>query len=215
MTENRISEGDLAGRGVTALDDVPAIPAQTLKEKFEELVTAVVVPKFNAVVDTLDSSAAGGGADQIGFCAGVSEIAAANAGAAIREVKAALDAAVLAAGNVPIGGSADQVLAKNSGADNDLKWATPLKRETYTAEITATWTGSAAPYTQEVAITGVLASDAPHITPVYSDTLSTAIDQKEAWAMVSEADAGAGKIIFTCFEDKPTVAIPIEVEVMR
>lgn len=88
-------------------------------------------------------------------------------------------------------------------------------RTTYTATITATWTGSTAPYTQEVAISGMLATDAPHITPVYSDTLATALNQKEAWAMVSEADAGAGKIIFTCFEDVPTVAIPILVEVVR
>lgn len=85
-----------------------------------------------------------------------------------------------------------------------------------TATITAaSWTGSAAPYTQEITIAGILATDAPHITPVYSDTLETALAQKEAWGMVSEADAGAGKLVFTCFEDKPTVAVPIQVEVMR
>lgn len=88
-------------------------------------------------------------------------------------------------------------------------------KRTYTATISATWTGSAAPYTQDVAIAGILATDAPHITPVYADTLATAVSQKEAWGMVSEADAGAGKIVFACFEDRPTVAIPIQVEVMR
>lgn len=36
-----------------------------------------------------------------------------------------------------------------------------------------------------------------------------------AWALVGEADAGAGKITFTCFEDKPTTAIPIQIEVLR
>lgn len=89
------------------------------------------------------------------------------------------------------------------------------KRITATATITTTWTGSAAPYTQDVAVSGLLATDTPHITPVYSDTLATALAQKEAWALVSEADAGVGKITFTCFEDKPTTAIPIQIEVLR
>lgn len=88
-------------------------------------------------------------------------------------------------------------------------------RSTATATITTTWTGSAAPYTQDVAVSGLLATDTPHITPAYSDTLATALAQKEAWALVGEADAGAGKITFTCFEDKPTTAIPIQIEVLR
>lgn len=85
-----------------------------------------------------------------------------------------------------------------------------------TATITAaSWTGSAAPYTQTVAVTGILATDYPHVAPVYSDTLATAIAQREAWACVGEAVTGAGTITFTCFEDKPTTAIPIQIEVMR
>ena len=85
----------------------------------------------------------------------------------------------------------------------------------YTATLSTSWAGSSAPYTQEVAITGILASDVPHITPVYSDDIDTAIDQKEAWAMVGKAVAGANKIVFTCFEDIPAVQIPIQVEVTR
>lgn len=89
------------------------------------------------------------------------------------------------------------------------------KRSTYTATISTTWTGSAAPYTQSVSVRGLLATDTPHVTPVFSDTLATAIAQKEAWGMVSEADAGTNTITFTCFEDKPTTAIPIQIEVIR
>lgn len=85
-----------------------------------------------------------------------------------------------------------------------------------TATLTASgWKGSAAPYTQTIAAVGVLETDFPHVTPVYSDTLSTALAQKEAWAMVSEGDAGAGTITFTCFEDKPETSIPIQIEVAR
>lgn len=89
------------------------------------------------------------------------------------------------------------------------------KRKTFTAALGATWTGSSAPYTQTVPITGILATDAPHITPDYSTTLDTALAQQEAWAMISYAESVAGGIKFTCLEDKPTVAIPIQIEVMR
>ena len=88
-------------------------------------------------------------------------------------------------------------------------------RATYTATITTSWTGSSAPYTQNVTVSGILATDCPHITPVYSSTLSTALGQKEAWSMVSKAETSANTITFTCFEEKPTTAIPIQIEVIR
>lgn len=84
-----------------------------------------------------------------------------------------------------------------------------------TATLTAAGWSSVAPYTQTIVAAGVLAADAPHITPVYSDTLATALEEKDAWAAVSEADAGDGIVTFTCFEDKPEVDIPIQIEVMR
>ena len=88
-------------------------------------------------------------------------------------------------------------------------------RVSYTATITTTWSGSSAPYTQAVSVSGILATDTPHIMPVYSTTNSTAITQKEAWACVSKAETSDGTITFTCFEDKPTTDIPIQIEVMR
>lgn len=88
------------------------------------------------------------------------------------------------------------------------------KRATYTATLSTTWTGSK-PYTQTVTVSGILASDMPHITPTYSSDNATAIAQKEAWSCVSKAEAAAGSITFTCFEVKPTAAIPIQIEVMR
>lgn len=88
------------------------------------------------------------------------------------------------------------------------------KRKTYTGTLGTTWTGSG-PYTQTVAVSGILAADMPHITPVYDAANATAIAQKEAWNCVSKAEAAAGGIKFTCFEDKPTTAIPIQIEVMR
>lgn len=89
------------------------------------------------------------------------------------------------------------------------------KRLLLTATLSTSWSGSAAPYTQKLTLSGILRSDAPHITPVYSSTLSTALAQKEAWAKVNKAVTAANAITFTCFEEKPEVQIPIQIEVIR
>lgn len=99
-------------------------------------------------------------------------------------------------------------------AKEEGKAYTDSKRKTWTATITTTWSGSG-PYTQSVTVSGILASDMPHITPVYSSDNATALAQKEAWACVSKAVTEANSITFTCFEDKPAAAIPIQIEVMR
>lgn len=91
---------------------------------------------------------------------------------------------------------------------------TDSKRKTWTATITTTWSGSG-PYTQNVSVPGILASDMPHITPVYSSDNATALAEKEAWACVSKAVTAENAITFSCFEDKPATAIPIQIEVIR
>lgn len=84
-----------------------------------------------------------------------------------------------------------------------------------TSTITTAWLGSSAPYTQDVNVSDILDTDYPHISPVYSSNLSTAKSQKEAWSMVGQAVTRLGVITFTCFEEKPTVEVPIQIEVMR
>lgn len=82
------------------------------------------------------------------------------------------------------------------------------------ATLGTSWSGSA-PYTQAIAVPGILETDRPHIIPVYSSDLSTALAQREAWGMVCDVDSGDNELTFTCFEEKPTVAIPIQIEVIR
>ena len=89
------------------------------------------------------------------------------------------------------------------------------KHITKTATITTSWTGSSAPYTQNVTVSGLLSTDYPHIIPVYSTSNETAIAQKEAWSMISNAVAETDTITFTCFEDAPTTEITIQIEVIR
>lgn len=88
------------------------------------------------------------------------------------------------------------------------------RRFTATATLGDAWS-DAAPYTQTLAVPGLLETDTPHIAPVYDSDPATALAQREAWAMVCQADAGAGSLTFTCFEDRPAAAIPLQIEVMR
>lgn len=107
------------------------------------------------------------------------------------------------------------VLTPTEGSNAANKAYVDAKHLTATATLPASGWSSSAPYTQTVTVAGVLATDAPHVSPVYSDTLATAQAQKEAWEAVSKAVAAAGGITFSCFEDKPTTDIPIQVEVNR
>ena len=79
----------------------------------------------------------------------------------------------------------------------------------------ASWIGDAAPYTQTVAVAGILATDNPHYGVVYAADQETRLAQKEAFALVDVLETADGIAIFTCFEDKPTVDLEIQLEVNR
>ena len=118
-------------------------------------------------------------------------------------------------GNIDLGGNAlTNVKSPAADADAATKGYVDEKRKTFTATVGTGWTGSG-PYTQTVTVSGILASDMPHVVPVYDADNTTAQAQREAWGCVSRGVAAAGGIQFTCFEDKPETAIPIQIEVMR
>ena len=83
-----------------------------------------------------------------------------------------------------------------------------------TATLTADgWVGSSAPYTQSVTVTGLTDEKRAMAYPAYGSDTATNIALKEACGMVSYASRDGGVMTFTCLEDKPTVDIPITVEV--
>ena len=108
------------------------------------------------------------------------------------------------------GGGGGAVAAAARGTDYSLR--TLGNNITIAA---ADWTGSSAPYTAVKSVAGLLATDTPHITPVYSTVTATAIAQKAAWNLVGEGKATAGTLTFKCLEEKPTVALTLQVEVIR
>jgi hypothetical protein len=74
---------------------------------------------------------------------------------------------------------------------------------------------SEAPYTQTVAVEGILAADWPHVCLVPSENVESALVQEENWGYVSRGMAEDGSITFTCYEDKPEVNLPLQIEVNR
>ena len=76
----------------------------------------------------------------------------------------------------------------------------------------AGWTGSA-PYVQSVTITGLTDAKKAMAYPTYGSDTPTNIALKEACGMVSFASRSGNVLTFTCLEDKPSVDIPIAVEV--
>ena len=76
----------------------------------------------------------------------------------------------------------------------------------------AGWTGSA-PYVQTVTIAGLTDAKKAMAYPAYGSDTPTNVALKEACGMVSFASRSGSVLTFTCLEDKPTVDIPITVEV--
>ena len=87
--------------------------------------------------------------------------------------------------------------------------------KTFTATIPASgWTGNAAPYTNTVAVTGVLEADKPFCDIVPSDTLATAEQEIEAWNYMLRAVAAANQCTFYA-TGIPAVDINIQMVVIR
>ena len=84
----------------------------------------------------------------------------------------------------------------------------------YTATLNTTWSGSAAPYTKEQTINGILADDKPLIDLVSSATFADAEKQADAWALIYRAVTAANKITFYA-KAKPTVSIPLQIRCIR
>lgn len=133
-------------------------------------------------------------------------------------------------GNVNVGGKLNANGGFSAGGNHVEGVATPTENshgankdyvdKKHLGPVTATlgkalWQGASAPYAQTISVSGILASDVPHVGVVLSANADTAIAQKEAWNLVSDVDSGNGTLTFRCLEDKPEVNIPIVIEVNR
>ena len=77
------------------------------------------------------------------------------------------------------------------------------------------WSSVGGVYSQTVPVAGVLGTDEPHYSIVYSGDAANRIAQKEAFALVDDLDSGEGSIVLTCFEEAPKMDLTIMLEVNR
>lgn len=82
-----------------------------------------------------------------------------------------------------------------------------------TATLTVAGWSASAPYTQSVTVSGLTDTKRAMAYPVYGSNTAINLALKEACGMVSFASRSGSVLTFTCLEDKPTVNIPITVEV--
>ena len=107
--------------------------------------------------------------------------------------------------------------AQKSAQDAEY-WASQAQggatKKTFTATIPTTgWTTGEQIYV-DVTVTGLLESDYPHITPIYTNVKATNDAIKEAWNKIDRAPAiNNGLRVYA--EEIPTTAIPIQIEVVR
>lgn len=84
----------------------------------------------------------------------------------------------------------------------------------FTATIGTNWAGTAAPYTQNINVSGVLTTDKPIVDITPSADFAIAEQQLEAWGNIYRITTGADKITVYATE-KTTTNISIQMEVHR
>ena len=153
-------------------------------------------------------------ADEAKTAAGAAQTAADNAQTAADNAQATADAALSRDGGTMEGALNVLEPTENTHAAN--KGYVDEKRKVFTTTLTVNdWEGDKAPYTQRIGIEGILSTDTPHYGAVFDEDQDTRLAQKEAFALVDDLDTEDGAVIFTCFDDKPSVNIPIQMEVNR
>ena len=91
--------------------------------------------------------------------------------------------------------------------------ATGIKK-TYSGTLSTSWSGSKAPYTQAVTVSGILATDTPILDYTNSGTYATDQNREEGWLNIYRAVTSANRITFYAHA-KPTVSIPFTAQVIR
>lgn len=85
----------------------------------------------------------------------------------------------------------------------------------YTATLSSgSWSGSAAPYSQTVTVSGLLSTDAPLLDIVQTGTESTDSARREAWGLITRAVANTNSLTVYASE-KPSVNLPVQMLCVR
>ena len=116
-------------------------------------------------------------------------------------------------------GGADPITVKTGNLENGAVTADKLAQGAVSAVCTAElsvsgWTGSEAPYSQTVTVSGLRASDTPIVDLTLSGTYSTDRARLEQYGYLYRACAGADSLTVYA-EEKPTEPLPIRLLCIR
>ena len=88
--------------------------------------------------------------------------------------------------------------------------------QTFTATINASaFEGDTAPYTQTISVPGIRGTDTPDIGVALSSDIKVGLAQREAFGCITVIQTDRDSIVVKCYEDLPTVDIPIQIRVVR
>ena len=116
--------------------------------------------------------------------------------------------------NVIRGREGTTAVSHSAGSGVECVWTAGTHQEladkpfSFTGTLTTSgWTGTSAPYTQTVTVTGILASAPPPVIDVeLSSTWSTALTEEEAWGLIKKITYSDNSLTFYA-DAKPTVAL--------
>lgn len=111
-----------------------------------------------------------------------------------------------------INGSDAEVTSENIETALGYK---PASTASFNVTIGTNWVGSVAPYIQTVSVNGILSTDSPFAYPIYSSDNATAINEEDTWSKIGKITTNANNVTITCFEEKPTTALTIQLKVVR
>jgi hypothetical protein len=85
----------------------------------------------------------------------------------------------------------------------------------YTATIPTSGWSASAPYTLDVTVNGILDTDIPIVDIVLSDDATASKSISENWVKVGRITTSTNKITVYCYDEIPSVALPIQLKVVR
>jgi len=133
----------------------------------------------------------------------------------VSNIKGATGATGATGAGVPTGGTTDQALVKTSGTNYATGWADISTERTATLASGA-WSGSSAPYSQAVTITGVtVAGKPPIIDVVLSDTYATALLETAAYGLIYRFKITGDNTVTAYATAVPSQAINIHAKLVR
>lgn len=88
------------------------------------------------------------------------------------------------------------------------------KKKVWNITIDTEWTGEEAPYTKEMEVEGIEATDIVNMYPIWSKDLETRATEKEEYNKLSVINSGENSIEIICDEDKPETPLNVRLEVL-